>query len=611
MAPVRFSCIIEENKEQGKSMNKKKQYEKLPWYRTIVFKLMCLLLVTLLPTILLFWNLYRTFQEDTIKNVSETTFTRDQQIFDSFYTNIETAEFYAQDLYNEPNLYLLTDMWDTYNAHERTEKISAIQERIEWYRFMEWFISDMKVYLTRNDICIHNSYWEEMREKDYQALETYFEKPEEMVIDHGNVQLYVGSILQGNKREQIRAVCMMTISGYKFQELLKQLCDDGMAKAAILIDGQVLTDNFTDRQCLDTMLEYYKTTGKEQQRETFEIENGKEKYFCSQIGDFNHRIDILISRSYDDVFRKTKESFYLVPVMIIINIIMFALFLFYIRRYIKRPVNVLNDAFRHITDGNDGIQVDAKSNDEFNDLYIGFNEMSQRLSINIRENYLVKINLQREQLKQLQAQINPHFLYNTLLFIKIRIRRGDNEGAERMAGLLSEYFRFLNRNKRDVIPLKEELGCVCTYMNIQSERFSNRFSFVIEPCPKELEEIPVPRLLLQPLAENAMKYGIERVEENGEVRIFFQQCDKKVSVIIEESGVGMTAGEVEEINRRIQSPDEESEVTSTININQRIKLFYGEEYQLRYERTESGALRAIAELDGGKEYAEVESPCSG
>ncbi|WP_140397990.1 sensor histidine kinase [Lachnoclostridium sp. An169] len=581
--------------------------KKLPWYKTVAFKLMCILLLTLLMEITFFLKLYDNFQRDTISSVRETTFSRDQQIFENFYSKIEEAEFYAQDLYNEPALYLLSDMWEYYDVLERSEKIVDIQNRMQWYRFMEWFISDMEVYLLRNSLTIHYSYWAEMNEEDQQAIDAYFENPETLTVDHGNVRIYIGNFSQGTGRDQVRAICRMTISGYKFQELLQQLSNDDMAQAAILIDGEVLMENVRDEETLRQMLEYYREGKEEERGGTFQVTGKNGEYFCSYIGDYGHRIDVLTCRSYNAVFQDIKESFYLVPLILTVNLAVFLLFLLYVRRYIRRPVQVLCSAFDKIKDGDEAVTVEASTRDEFAHLYTGFNEMSKRLSQNIRENYLAQIDLQREQLKQLQAQINPHFLYNTLLFIKIRIKRGDNEGAEHMAGLLSDYFRFMNRNRRDVIPLEEELACICTYMSIQGARFANRFQFRVEPCPEEMKKLPVPRLLLQPLVENAVKYGVERIEENGEISLYFERDKEKFSVIIEESGIEINQAEIDEMNLRVQSPPEEAEITSTININRRIKLFYGENYCLRYEKTEKGAIRTIAELNGGKTYEQMES----
>lgn len=581
--------------------------KKQPWYRSIVFKLMCITLFTLLPTVLLFGYLYQTFQKETIKSLSEATYTRDSQIFDSFYSKIEEVENNVLEMFSTTNLSLLSDMWDYYEPYERTEKIVKIQDRMQWYRFMEWFVSDLRIYLTQRDVCIHSNYWADMNQEDFESVDKYYTNPNELLVDHGNVQMYIGDLSQGTIRSHIRSVCRMTISGYKFRELLDKLCEDGTAQAVILIKGQVLLTNVDSDEKTEKLLEAYDSPMEDNGGDIFEISVGKEKFFCSRAGDYNHRIDIITCRSYDDVFQKTRESYHLIPVMVLANALVLFFFFLYVRKYIKKPVSLLTNAFASMKGGQEEVLIEKHSRDEFDVLYTGFNEMSMRLNKNIRDNYLMKIDLQREQLKQLQAQINPHFLYNTLLLIKIRIKRGDQEGAEKMAGLLSDYFRFMNRNRRDVIPLEEEWGCVNTYMSIQSERFSNRFTFELAPCPEDIRNLPVPRLLLQPLVENAVKYGMEKIEENGIVRMYFRRQGAKVCVVVEELGVDISEREVDEMNARIQSPPEDGEITSTINTNRRIKLFYGEDYQLIYVRTEEGTLQAIAELDGGKVYEKMEN----
>lgn len=584
---------------------------RLPWYRSIVFKLMCISLFTLLPTLLLFGHLYRTFQKETVQNLAKAAFTRDTQIFDSFYSKIEEVEYNVLEMFNTSSLSLLSDMWEYYDPHERNEKIVKIQNQMQWYRYMEWFVSDLRIFMLQRNVCIHSNYWADMNQEDFKSVDDYFANPNELLVEHGNVQMYIGDLAQGMSRENIRSVCRMTMSGYKFRELLDLLCEDGRTQAVILIKGEVLQENIDSDAKMEKLLQAYEEGIGESTEESFEISVGQEKFFCSRAGDHNHRTDVLTCRSYDTVFAKTRESYYLIPILILMNALVLFFFFLYVRRYIKRPVLVLTNTFRGIGDGQEEVLIGAHSKDEFDILYTGFNEMSTRLGKNIRENYLMKIDLQREQLKQLQAQINPHFLYNTLLLIKVRIKKGDQEGAAKMAGLLSDYFRFMNRNKRDVIPLEEECGCINTYMSIQGERFANRFHFVMEPCPTEIRLLPVPRLLLQPLVENAVKYGMEQIEENGEVRMFFQCKGQKVCVVVEEKGVKISLEEVEEINKRLENPPENGEITSTINTNRRIKLFYGEEYRLYYVKTGPDTLWAVAELDGGKVYEQVESHGSG
>ena len=572
----------------------------LPWYKTILFKHICIFIITVLPGVLLFSNLYRTFQKEVIRNVTEATLSRDQQIFESFYSKIEEAQFYALNMYNEPDLFLLSDLWDSYDTLERAEKIGSIQKNMQWYRFMEWFISDIKMYLLRDNVYINQSYWAPMKPSDMEDVERYFTSPEEMRIEDGNVYFYVGSLTQGTKREQIRFLCRMSISAYKFQQMLQEIAADNTAESVVLINGQLLVKNIDDRQKMNELIAAYQSLEEENREESFEFSSDGSRYFCSRIGTYNDNITILTCRSFGSVFGKTQDSFRLILILIIANVFVFVIFIVYVQRFVKKPISILNNAFWRMHNGEEEVQIQDFSKDEFHDLYTGFNDMSRRLASNIRENYLTKIALQREQMKQFQSQINPHFLYNTLLFIKIRIKRHDLEGAEKLTGLLSDYYRFLNRNAKDIIPLGEELTHVLTYMNIQSERFSNRFRFVAQAYPEEWSTIPVPRLLLQPLVENAVKYGVERIEEDGEIRLYLEKKEDRVCVIIEEKGIAVSQEEIDKMNEAIQNPQDGEEITSTININRRIKLYYGEEYELRYEKTAPDGMRTVVELDEGK-----------
>lgn len=572
----------------------------LPWYKTILFKHICIFIITVLPGVLLFSNLYRTFQKEVIRNVTETTLSRDQQIFESFYSKIEEAQFYALNMYNEPDLFLLSDLWDSYDTLEKAEKIGSIQKNMQWYRFMEWFISDIKMYLLHDNVYINQSYWAPMKPSDMEDVERYFTSPEEMRIEDGNVYFYVGSLTQGTKREQIRFLCRMSISAYKFQQMLQEISADNTAESVVLINGQQLVKNIDDRQKMNELIAAYQSLEEENREESFEFSSNGSRYFCSRIGTYNDNITILTCRSFDSVFGKTQDSFRLILILIIANVFVFGIFIVYVQRFVKKPISILNNAFWRMHNGEEEVQIQDFSKDEFHDLYTGFNDMSRRLASNIRENYLTKIALQREQMKQFQSQINPHFLYNTLLFIKIRIKRHDLEGAEKLTGLLSDYYRFLNRNAKDIIPLGEELTHVLTYMNIQSERFSNRFRFVSQAYPEEWSTIPVPRLLLQPLVENAVKYGVERIEEDGEIMLYLEKKDGRVCVIIEEKGIAVSQKEIDKMNEAIQNPQDGEEITSTININRRIKLYYGEDYELRYEKTAPDGMRTVVELDEGK-----------
>lgn len=574
------------------------------WYHTIIFKTMIIFIITLIPIVMLFVHLFYDFRKETIERLSEATLATDKEIFENFYSKIEEVELHMYELNTSSKLTSLSDLWDYYDKAERGEKIAEIQRLLQGYTYIGWDITTLRIYLPQRDVCIHYSYWGDMNQEDYDIIDQYYEQSENWLINEEGVQLYFSDSM---RKDDNRSISRMTITNYQLKELLDLFAKDEISSSIILVNGEVLNKTVQNETLVNAVLDYYEKHKEMQVEEEFEVQVGREKYFCSYVGDGGKRIEVLTCRAYDKILEKSNQNMWRLYGMTGVCIFMFCIYLAYMNRNIRRPVVVLNEAFRQMRGEDEAVLIKNISKDEFNNLYTGFNEMSLRLTKNIQENYLMTINLQRAQLKELQAQINPHFLYNTLFIIKSRIQTGNLEGAKKMTTMLSDYFRFMNRNRKDVIQLREELECVCTYMNIQAERFSNKLHFLMDVVPTEIQALPLPRLLLQPIVENACKYMIEQIEENGMIHVYFEQRGSKVCIIVESEGIEITQEKVDGMNERLQHLPKDNEITSTININKRIRLFYGEEYGLYYERAESGSLKAIVEVDGGKTNGEMES----
>lgn len=578
----------------GREKGDLKMENKLPWYRTILFKLSCLIIAIIIPSVVLYINLYTTFQRELTTRLVNTSYREKSQIMEQFDEQISNIESYVWQFYQTGKTSYLSDLWDYYSELERAQKIADIQEQLSVYKSLESFIYDISIYMPQREICIRSDTWKEMDSEDWNALEEYRDNPENFLIDEGGVRFYLGELNQGST---IRSICQVTIPSDHFRKLINSFCTDSSISAAVLLDGTLYMQNVGDEDKLRFFMDEIREEKEEDSDySTREITYANEEYYCTKVEAAGSRVQAFIFQNYEEVFSETQESFMMLPMIFGINILMFVIAVLYVRKYVRRPVQILKGAFENLGNGTEYVQIEEKTGDEFDILYSGFNEMSRNLSEYVRENYLAKIALQREQLKQLQAQINPHFLYNTLLFIKIRIRRKDLEGAEEMTALLSDYYRFINRNKRDIIPLKEELGCVAAYMKIQTQRFANRLRFEMEECPEELEDSRIPRLILQPLVENAVKYGLEQTENLNVIRISFRIFLTRAQVIVEQSGIEIPEETIKEMNAYINGAKAGGEVTSTININQRLQLFYGNDYRLHYCRTKVGGLQAVVDL---------------
>lgn len=194
------------------------------------------------------------------------------------------------------------------------------------------------------------------------------------------------------------------------------------------------------------------------------------------------------------------------------------------------------------------------------------------------------------ELTALQSQINPHFLYNTLECIRGQALLDDNIEIAKMVEVLSSFFRYSISKKGNLVTLRDELANIENYMLIQRYRFNNRFSMeiIIDEEDEAAYDFLVPRLIIQPVIENAIFHGLEERMEDGIVSIEVIVTDLDMIITISDNGKGIDCEELEELNNRINANDMElddknksNQINTGIalpNINRRIRLLFGKEY---------------------------------
>ena len=279
------------------------------------------------------------------------------------------------------------------------------------------------------------------------------------------------------------------------------------------------------------------------------------------------------------------------------------LFSGYTERLVNRPLQKLYEAFRSLGKGDLSIRITHSSGDEFEYIYENFNHTVEELDQMIQEVYVQKNLAAQAELKQLQAQISPHFLYNSFFLFSGRVRRGDYEGAEALADYLGTYFRYLARNSSDIVSLSDEMLHAESYARIQESRFSARMKLIWEKLPEEAEKIPVPRLIVQPILENAFKHGLEDREEDGILRVSCRMNQNRVEICVEDNGGA--SEETAEAMRSMLADDYQGEVTGLINVHRRLKGYFKQKGGLFISRGELGGIlvKMVLPAEGGKEHA--------
>lgn len=206
----------------------------------------------------------------------------------------------------------------------------------------------------------------------------------------------------------------------------------------------------------------------------------------------------------------------------------------------------------------------------------------QKLMETVREE---EVSLRKTELKALQAQINPHFLYNTLDAIAWLCEDGRNEDAEEMVNSLARLFRISISKGHELIPIEKELQHADSYLKIQTFRYKNQFAYSFEVEESCLEYL-CNKITLQPIIENAIYHGINRMVEEGKIKISIYEKGDCIIFEVEDNGVGMSKEECSDILHR-ESGDQTG--IGIKNVNDRIKIYFGEEY----------GLTIISELDEG------------
>ena len=171
-------------------------------------------------------------------------------------------------------------------------------------------------------------------------------------------------------------------------------------------------------------------------------------------------------------------------------------------------------------------------------LFYQLQKINSDAALKVKEMDLIKLNQSKTQaeLQALQSKINPHFLYNALNAI-VSLIHEDPDKAEDMTLKLSKLFRYsINSMQENFCLIKEEIEILNTYLDIEKVRFGSRINFKIE-VPAALENKMVPRFLLQPLVENALKHGLKDVRENGEIRVILVEKEQRIEIFIYDNGV--------------------------------------------------------------------------
>ena len=298
----------------------------------------------------------------------------------------------------------------------------------------------------------------------------------------------------------------------------------------------------------------------------------------------------LILLSNDFILSKQREAQWILLFAGGVAAVLASLVAYFIARQITKPLRTLIGKMNRVEKGDLSGRMDVRDTGEIGVLSRVYNNMLDSISRLIREVYESRLAENNARLSALQAQIHPHFLYNTLNIMKSISRvKGVEEVAE-MAEALADLFKYTMKNWQHPVPLRDELNHVHNYMNIQKHRFGNRFELRTE-VQDDLFDASILKLTVQPLVENAIIHGFRNKKSDARVDIQVSKQEGMLLVTVRDNGSGMTDEQLANIERRLAQAGmhrilearEEHSGIGLSNIHQRIRLMFGEEYGVRVE----------------------------
>ena len=267
----------------------------------------------------------------------------------------------------------------------------------------------------------------------------------------------------------------------------------------------------------------------------------------------------------------------------------FILLMLIVNRFVSarvtKPLRTLDQSVRMVESGEGNvIIVDDNAGKEVRHLGFAIRSYKQRNEQLVKDVIHEQQEQKRRELDILQSQINPHFLYNTLDSIVWMIEKGDrNEDAVYMITQLASLFRISLSKGKTIIPIKDEVKHAGNYVNIQKVRFKDKFDVEFD-ISDEIEQMCMVKLVLQPIIENAIHYGVRYMEEKGHITVRGWKEGEDIYLTVEDDGVGIPEDVLETLlDDTVEHVHSKGSGVGLINIQKRIQLRFGESYGLKVE----------------------------
>jgi len=553
---------------------------------SVVLRLLLIFLLILIPMYSTSILVYRQWMKNMEDDIAKTTITQMRAFLGRLEDSIDQIKLLQFDCLNDEDLNKLAIRWEIMDMYSLVISMNNLQQRLNTIRNSNTMIKDVRAHIVTFERTVSSPDGVEALDEDHflNVRVPKGVKGAQIILYNGDYclsTLQEGSVSVRNPLYMIE----VRLDAAAIGETLNTLNIYDGSHTILLINGEGLIPDS------DESLGIYQADGSEKiAGDQFELLSYQGVAYYRAVASSRQLDATLVRYMPTEIIRNvtTMPTFWFWIILISALCVTLIYFLS-IYKYMHRPLYKLVDAFRELENGKLDVELTHDRGDEFGYLFDHFNEMVRKLRNLIDQVFKQKLLTQRAELKQLQTQINPHFLYNSMFIISTMARVGDDQLVE-FSKLLGEYYMFITRNGSDMVPLGEDVKHGQTYAAIQQMRFSKRLKVDFPDCPVEIAELSVPRLIIQPVLENAFEHGLSKCTKEGLIRVSYACGGDVLKIRIEDNGQNLTDAQIEQLALAALEPSENVEITGMMNIHRRLLLVYGEGSGLTIERSGLGGL---------------------
>ena len=535
------------------------------------------LVFALVLVFLLYFQIYHAGYNMLTEELSLSLYTRASFMADNLEEEIKRIQRLQYECINDDILYYSIGAFPVMTKSEKVKKLLDIQDRLKILNDSSLYIDEVFVYIPKLNRKISSVKGVELLGESRDEIAAFQKGIERTVLFYMDGNIYMGVSYPYNTTNQDSSHIFTLILRLSEATLRRELSSLNEYSES----GVALTDcngQYALTAGRDISQEYFNIEEKQRLFQITDREDGQQ-YTVQKINSSYLDMDLFAYVSNKTVSRNLYIYRNIFLVCLFTVIAMMAFYVYSLHATIDRPIKTLVENLERMEKGKLGVRIGEKREDEFGYVYLAFNKMAESLQNQMEINYRQKMLTQQAELRHLQSQINPHFLYNSFFTLYRMAKDEDCESMVELSSYLSEYYRYITKSAQSDVELKLDVEHARRYAQIQAIRFRRRLTVEFEELPAEYEKILVPRLILHPLLENAFEHGLSNVEKGGVVRIWYERQGERLVINVQDNGSGMTREELRELRESFLYTGEMIE-DGLCNINRRLKIKFGDEFGL-------------------------------